>query len=321
MRPPLPTGLGVKALLFYGVLGGAFLAAPYSNLYFLLLAFLTVLGVLGYFWTWRNLAGVTGRIPDIEPHPAGAPVPWRVEVRAGRRARFGLRARMVLSGHGPVYAAAQVLEGSSAIRGALPPLPRGVYRVERADLGSNSPLGLFGVRRGIPGPDAVVVYPSPAAAPELRRGAAGLADLLGNGFSGEGFLQPSSLREYRPGDDPRRIHHKASARRGAFVIKEFEGGAGNGIEVVLDRRTDPASLEHALSLLAAVALAAREGKEVVELKSQGFAGTFGPGHRPFRELLTFLAAAEPLPAGGPAPPPASPAVPRLPARRPAGGRP
>jgi uncharacterized protein (DUF58 family) len=105
---------------------------------------------------------------------------------------------------------------------------------------------------------------------------------------------------------------KASARRGSFVIKEWEGGSGAGHEALLDRRTDPESLEQALSLLSALSLAAKEQKDLLTLHTQGLSATFGRQRRPWRELLTFLARAEALPDDAPAPPAVSPAVLRLP---------
>ena len=44
LKLPTPTALGTKALLFYLLMLSAFVATPYSNLFFLLLTFLTVLG-------------------------------------------------------------------------------------------------------------------------------------------------------------------------------------------------------------------------------------------------------------------------------------
>ena len=42
-----PTRFGIKSVVFYLVMLGAFFAAPYSNLFFLLLAFLTLAGAFG----------------------------------------------------------------------------------------------------------------------------------------------------------------------------------------------------------------------------------------------------------------------------------
>ena len=49
-----PTALGVKAFLFYVLLLVAFFAAPYANHFFLLLSFLTILGLLNLAWGLLN---------------------------------------------------------------------------------------------------------------------------------------------------------------------------------------------------------------------------------------------------------------------------
>ena len=108
------------------------------------------------------------------------------------------------------------------------------------------------------------------------------------------------------------MHWKASARRDTLVITEWDGGAGNGAEVVLDRRAAPAAFEAALSLLAAIAIAARDAKETLTIHTQGSSATYGTGHLPFSGALRFLAATTALPESGPPPPPASPEILRLP---------
>ena len=64
--------------------------------------------------------------------------------------------------------------------------------------------------------------------------------------------------------------------------------------------------------MGALALAAKEQKDLLTLHSQGLSATFGRQRRPWRELLTFLAGAEALPCDAPAPPAVSPSVLRLP---------
>ncbi|MHC4470752.1 MAG: DUF58 domain-containing protein [Planctomycetota bacterium] len=319
MRFPVPTALGIKAAVFYVVLFGAFFAAPYSNLYFLLLVFLTVLGLMSFFWTTRNLSGAMAEVEEPAPAPAGAGLPFRVGIDAGRRVRYGLGVNLTIEEHGVVSVRGGAVSGESALSGRLPALPRGIYRILGADLVSTWPLGLLRARRRIEAFEELVVYPAPADLPESVSGRGGLGEILGACGAPEGLLQPSSLREYVPGDELRRVHWKASARRGELVITEWEGGLGAGVEVVLDRRTDAATLEHALGVLSALALAAREEKELLTLHTQGLSATFGSEHRRFRELLRFLAGAEALPSSAPAPAPVSPGVLRLPAVVPAGG--
>lgn len=304
-----PTALGVKAALFYVALLGAFFAAPYANLFFLLLAFLAILALTSYVSGRRNLAGVRATIDELDPVPAATPAPVAVTLHGGKRMRLALGVRIELEGRAPVVLSGVVVSGESRVAGRVPPLPRGVYPVRRASVFTTWPLGLYRFFQPVPAPTELVVYPAPAQL--TGEGNTGIGDLY-NALGGEGFLQPSALREYQPGDELRLVAWKASARRGSFVIKEWEGGSGAGHEAVLDRRTDPESLEQALSLLSALALAAKEQKDLLTLHSQDLSATFGRQRRPWRELLTFLAQAKALPDDAPPPPAASPSVLRLP---------
>jgi uncharacterized protein (DUF58 family) len=304
-----PTSLGIKAALFYIVLLAAFFAAPYANLFFLLLAFLTIQALVSYVACRRNLTGVRAIVDELDPVPAHTGAPVSVTLHGGNRTRFALGIRLELEDQPPLVLAGGVVKGETRVAGRVPPLPRGVYPVKRASLFTTWPLGLYRLFTPVRAPAELVVYPAPAQL--TGEGNAGIGDVY-SALGGEGFLQPSALREYRPGDELRLVAWKASARRGSFVIKEWEGGSGAGHEAVLDRRTDPESLEQALSLLSALSLAAKEQKDLLTLHSQGLSATFGRQRRPWRELLTFLARAEALPADAPAPPAVSPDVLRLP---------
>lgn len=308
-----PTALGVKAALFYLALVGAFFAAPYANHFFLLLTFLTVLGIFGTIWGAANVSGLHGGVEEVEAVPAGTSPPVVATVCGGWRTRFGICLELELEGDGTVVVPDGMVRGEKRILGRAEELPRGLYRVLSARATSSWPLGLIRFSRPLSAPEEIIVYPAPAQVTDVRGGAGVLDELCTPVGAPGGFMQPSSLREYRDGDELRDVHWKASARRNALVVQEWEGGTGAGAEVVLDRRCDPEVLERSLSILAAVAHAAREQKEALALHTQGLVATFGTNHRPWRELLRFLAAAQPLPADGAPPPPAPPHITRLPA--------
>lgn len=309
------TAFGFKGVLFYLALVLAFFATPYSNLFFLLIGFLTLQWVLSVHWTLRNARGVTATIAAIEPGPAGSSLACSARIRAGGRTRFQLAVELELESGERAVGQADVVDGEADVLVRLPPLPRGVHGLRGARLVSSYPLGLLAVRRALEAPDEIIVYPAPAALAEARSTGEALAEALGERSSGAGDLQPAGLRDHREGDEPRAIHWRATARRGSLVVKEFEGGGGAGLELLVDRRCAPDVLEEALSVVSAVVLLAREHKELLVLHSQGLQATFGAGHRPWREALRFLAAATALPADGPAPPPVSPGVTRLPHAR------
>lgn len=306
-----PTALGWKAIAFYAALWLAFFAGPYQNLFFLLLTFLATLGALNLAWTWRNAARVTGEVAAVPAFPAGTTTPFAVTLDAGRGAHFELTAILDL-GARRADAHTDLATGLCSAAGELTPLPRGVHAVRGAWLESSYPLGLARVRRPLAAPREIVVHPAPASIPNAPGGGlAGLAAALG----ASGADQPSGVRDFREGDEVRDVHWRATARRGRPVVTEWDASVGDGLEVVLDRRTEEASLEDALSLLTALALAARDAKERLTVHTQGMSKTFGPGHAPWDELLRALAAADRLPAHGPPPPPAATSVLRLPFAR------
>jgi uncharacterized protein (DUF58 family) len=308
-----PTALGWKALAFLAALTAAFFAAPYQNLYFLLLAFLFSLGAMNALWTARNVAGVKGDVPPIAAFPAGAPYPFTVTIDGGRRTRFELRAVLDLGQRGRVTARADATGGVFRATGEIPALPRGVHSVRRAWIETTYPLGLLRARRRIAVQAELVVHPAPTSIPNAPGGgAAGLAAAIAGAAGAD---QPSGLRDFRDGDEIRAIHWRATARRGRPVVTEWDASAGEGMELVLDRRADEQALEGALSLVAALAIAARDAKERLTIHTQGMSRTFGPGHAPWEELLRTLAGADRLPPDAPPPPPAATTVLRLPLRR------
>lgn len=307
-----PTRFGIHGAVFWTVMCGAFYAAPYSNLFFLLLGFLTLLGIAGVAGARRNLRGVTAALAELPPVPSDVAIQVGVPVRAPARPRFQVRAILDLAGGARLAGDVDCLEGSATLALTAPALPRGAHVVERATLESTYPFGLVRVSRPFDAPAELLVYPAPHAAFEGRSAADALDDLLGHGDPGAGDLQPASLRDHRDGDDVRGVHWRASARRGRLVVQEWEGGSGQGLEVALDLRCSGEELEEALSTVSALVHLARASKETLRVHSQAGSATWGDGHGAWTDALRFLAKAEALPASAPAPPAVSPNVARLP---------
>jgi uncharacterized protein (DUF58 family) len=317
------TLFGVRSLVFYATVVVAYVSAPYVNLFFLLLAFLTLLWILSFVWSAQSLRGLHTAIDDAPAIMADSAASLSVRFHAERGRLFDVNASLILALPGvkkPLRATASVpvLEGRGCAHIELPPLRRGLYPVQRVEAWSAYPFGLL--RRRTPLADApgeLVVYPSPTAVGDASGGRTAedfVRDMLGSNVSGEGDMQPSGLRDRREGDSLRAIHWRASARRGKLVVLEWEGGGGEGLEVVLDRRCSAEALEEALSDLSALVQYARDAKEVLAIRSQDLNATFGEGHDPFDRALYFMAGAQPVPAGGQAPPSTSPTVLRLPRR-------
>lgn len=98
-------------------------------------------------------------------------------------------------------------------------------------------------------------------------------------------LRVSGVRQYMPGDDPRRIHWKATARIGAPQSKILDPSTQRTLMIALDVRTfkaaqmgyDPALSELAISAAASVAHWAFEDGYAVGLLSNGALNVAGGG--------------------------------------------
>ena len=325
-----PTAFGLKAIAFYIAVLGAYFASPYVNLFFLLLAFLTIQWALALVWSWRSTRGLEVRFEDVAAVAAEAPSRVSCKVIPGERIRFAVDVELLLA-RAPGAKRPQSSRGGVALVGRtrenpaenpveivveIPSLRRGIHAVDGVFVSSTYPFGLLRRRRPVPGPKEIVVHPAPTER-VVDSGSAGaqsandwIADLMGPGQAGD--LQPSSLRDKRDGEGLRSVHWRASARRRKLVVQEWEGGGGEGLEVALDRRADPVAFERALSDLAAIVLAVKESKEILAIRTQGLSETFGEGHASWNRALRFLAATTPLPPSAPGPPPVSPSTPVLP---------
>ncbi len=317
------TLFGVRSLVFYVAVVVAYVSAPYVNLFFLLLAFLTLHWILAFVWTAGSLRGLTVQIDKLPAVVADTPAKVPARFHAERSRLFDINASLLLDVPGckrPLRASGgvPVLKGRAQSSVAVPGLPRGIYSVLRAEAWSSYPFGLLKRRLLIEdAPAEVVVFPRPTSVSDASGGRTAedfIRDMLGSNVSGEGDMQPSGLRDRREGDSLRSVHWRASARRGKLVVLEWEGGGGEGLEVVLDRRCSAEDLDEALGDLSALVQFARDGKEVLAVRSQDLSMTFGEGHEAFDRALYFLAGAGPVPSDGPAPPAVSPTVLRLPRR-------
>jgi uncharacterized protein (DUF58 family) len=157
------------------------------------------------------------------------------------------------------------------------PIRRGAYDFPGADVVSPFPFGLFLHTRRTPDPARMLVYPRfvPLARLDLpagRRHQPGGLELVSRVGDSEEFV---GLREYRPGDRLRDLHHAAWARLGAPVVREYNQEYLTRIALVVDtwlpRETAATrrAFEAAVSLGAAVADSLSRQEYVVDLFAVG----------------------------------------------------
>jgi uncharacterized protein (DUF58 family) len=222
----LPTRFG----LFYALLTAAMVAGAlnYNNNPALLLALLLVgAGMASLVSAQLQLSGLSIAALDAEPVPAGQPITLRVHAACGdARPRHGLR----LDAAGIEGDARLALrDGAGQASLALPTSRRGWLDVPRLRVSTTWPLGLARAWAYAWTETPVLVYPAPEAmAPPLPQGTGDPATHRLH-HAGDDIHH---LRSYRPGDPPRTIAWKPSARRGTLLVREYEQPAG--VDLMLD---------------------------------------------------------------------------------------
>ncbi len=114
---------------------------------------------------------------------------------------------------------------------------RGRYRFRAFDLVTRSPFGLLERRVSGGEPTTMTIYPTVGQltrrwqhihreANETRRGSRHDRSIQQQEYHG--------LRDYRPGDSPRWIHWRTSARLGQLMVKEFEQQHDQDLAVLVD---------------------------------------------------------------------------------------
>jgi len=183
---------------------------------------------------------------------------------------------------------------------------RGVFLLDAVTISTTFPFGLFEKSRDLPLKGELIIWPRSdrrvrAPAPGGGRAArAGSLSIGGAGLRGE----YRGLRNYRPGDDPRDIHWRTTARLGQPVVREYEQGDTETLWLCLDTRGEPGErAEVAIEIVAALAARAfREGRRF-GLSTPEFLIEAGLGPGQLERVLGALARSDFSPMDpGPRPP-------------------
>jgi uncharacterized protein (DUF58 family) len=170
-------------------------------------------------------AVVTVRIRNIEPTPSPVVMAEEsIDYALGDRPRFVL----------PSLRPGDVQEVQYTVRSHT----RGVHRIGPLGVRVRDPFGLTLRTAAVSGDAEVVVLPKVVPLPHARS--------LGSGIGSEGSVphmvalhgeDDQTVREYRDGDDLRRIHWPATARTGELMVRQEDRPAKRRAVVVLDTRT------------------------------------------------------------------------------------
>ncbi len=141
---------------------------------------------------------------------------------------------------------------------------RGVVPLRAVTISTSFPFGLFRKSRDIPLAGELVIWPRSDR--KVRPPNPGGGRMPRSGHTSAGSAGPRGeyrgLRSYRPGDDPRDIHWRTTARLGQPVIREYEQSDTEALWLCLDTRGEPGlRAEAAVEIVASLAARAfHEGR-------------------------------------------------------------
>lgn len=180
---------------------------------------------------------------------------------------------------------------------------RGQVNFIEARILTQFPFGLFEKTKLVGLKDQLIVFPSPIYSKDEAIGNAerGLEE---SGVAKGDGVSLFGLRDYRDGDNPKRIHWKVSARAGKLILKETENMDLPMMAVVLDTTgyrpgRDEEALEEGVSICAGIAESFIKKGYLVRLITNTGELPYGVGPAHLRAILTNLALFQPSP-GAPA---------------------
>lgn len=157
-------------------------------------------------------------------------------------------------------------------------ITRGAYRFGPMTLSASDPFGILTREITIKAPAVLLVHP--LVAPLEHFGLSSHAP-FGEWKSPRRLLEDplriSGIRAYQPGDEPRRIHWKATARTGALQSKIYDPATRHTLVIFLETRTyaraligyDPLLVELAITAAASVAMWGLDQGYAVGLHANG----------------------------------------------------
>ena len=283
---PTQQGLVFAALLFAMLLG----SLNYANSMGFVLTFtLASLGFVAMHHTHRNLVGLLVRAQPPAPVFVGGiarfPLQLASDARAARNS-IQLRYQDLPQGETDVGA-----DAMARLAITVPAERRGWLQLQRFSIATTYPFGLFRAWVWLRMEQRCLVYPQPAPIgstppPVPSDYGHSLPDARGqDDFSG--------LRSYRPGDAPRHVAWKASARlQGELLVKEFEGGGATTRWLDWDALEHEPDAERRISLLARWVIDAEENGDRYGLRIPGQVIPQAHGESHFHQCLRALALLE-----------------------------
>ncbi len=278
----LPTSLGVAfGLMLFAMLLGSL---NYANNLGLGLTFLLAsLGLVTMQACHRNLETLIVSEAGTESPFAGQEAIFQLAFsNPGRAARCDLEAATSVMAADPVSIAAG---GEAAVNLRVATRRRGWVLLDRVEIATRFPYGLFRAWAVLHPDRRCLVYPRPADTAPPPPPAPGAS---GAGAMRRGDDDFAGLKDYHPGDAPRHIAWKAYAKGGELLVKEFSGAA-EPVPIFDLAQVPGPDLESRLSVLARWIVDAEARGETFGLRLPGLEIPPQPGRQQRRRCLAALA--------------------------------
>ncbi|MCH9647508.1 MAG: DUF58 domain-containing protein [Deltaproteobacteria bacterium] len=291
-------GLGY---IFVSLLVAAAATNSGNNALFLVLALMLAFLVLSGLSSRRNVRGLQVRLHGPPEVFANRPFNLEFEVKSKRRwlphwfllvsADRRERARLV-----------NYLPARGRSRGILESFQkrRGLQRISHLVVTSPFPFGFFFKTHRYKTSLELLVYPELFGPEEKRVEGIGELGDMGGARPGRGN-ELRQLRVFQPGDDPRGVHWKQTAKTGSMIFMEREEDQGRRVSILLDNGVSgvteevEARFERLVSEAATVAADLLVRGFEVELVTRDKHLRFASGFRQRGAILEALALVEPCP--------------------------
>jgi len=279
------------------------------NLYFLTFGMMICLLVAGIGLSELGLSGL--RVRRVLPPAIHAGRPYLMGIALENRKRrlpsFSIEVEDLIDGR-PIEKRCYFLKlpagrlQETAYRNTM--ARRGRYRLSGFRLATKFPFGLVPRARTVADADELVVYPAVIPAPEALLRGLPTHPAPGRSLAPSRQGEFRGLRAFRPGDDPRDIHWRSSARRGLTLVREKEDEETRQATVVFDNdpAAEAAAFERAVSEAAGICVDLIQRGFSVGLAVRGGEVRADVGAAQAERILRALALIEPdtrpLPAIG-----------------------
>lgn len=247
IRPPkghrtLPTKTGMLLILLAIGIGSAGFNTGHNILYLMLAVLLSTLLLSGIL-SWQNFRGCRWRLECGERMRAGEQNPVYLMVRNGKRWLPSYSLSFLVASERSGTLEAVTLDGrleggeQTRLRWDFGPTRRGREQIKLQGLVSRYPFGFLKKTIEDSVWRDVVVWPEQVEV-EFSGERSGQPRPHGGRFQrGEG-VELLRLREYRPGDPPRAVHWKATARLGKLQVRETAQEANRRFFLWVETRGD-----------------------------------------------------------------------------------